>query len=414
MIAPEKTLPLSPKSCLYSDRLFAIYRHRSQPAVAIVFFATHDGIELFLDRLRDRAGQSLADFDLVDGTDGRNLGGRAGEECFVGNVEHFARNHLLDDGNVQVTRDLQHGIAGDAWEHGVAQRRGDQFVAMSEEYVLARAFADIAVHVESNSFGVAIDDSFHLDELRVHVIGARLGHRRQGVRSKTRPGGDAGVATFALSAQIFSPGIVDDVNLSRRVERIHPCLAVAAEDDGPHIAWPRAVTANGFKHGFHQLVASVIHVDAIDLGRIKQALDVFIGAENRGTRFRVVAADSLEYRGAIVDHVRHHVNRRFIPGNELAIVPDIFRLLDCHADSFSCDLRNEAESVRGARRENPTSVTEHYSPSRSGTNPRCNMNVGAPLGECWDRKKKMWGQPSSAAQRPAGAIPNSECLPARI
>ncbi len=32
-------------------------------------------------------------------------------------------------------------------------------------------------------------------------------------------------------------------------------------------------------------------------------------------------------------HVRHHVNRRFIPGNELAIVPDIFRLLDCHADS---------------------------------------------------------------------------------
>src|SRR6202042_3961444 len=53
----------------------------------------------------------------------------------------------------------------------------------------------------------------------------------------------------------------------------------------------------------------------------------------------------LEYRGAIVDHVRHYVNRRFIPGNELAIVPDIFRLLDCHADSFSCDLRNEAESV---------------------------------------------------------------------
>jgi hypothetical protein len=30
------------------------------------------------------------------------------------------------------------------------------------------------------------------------------------------------------------------------------------------------------------------------------------------------------------------VNRRVIPGDELAIVPDAFRLLNSHADSFGC------------------------------------------------------------------------------
>jgi hypothetical protein len=33
--------------------------------------------------------------------------------------------------------------------------------------------------------------------------------------------------------------------------------------------------------------------------------------------------------------VRHHVNGGFVPGNELAVVPDFVGLLDCHADSFA-------------------------------------------------------------------------------
>ena len=55
---------------------------------------------------------------------GRDLGGGAGEEHLVGDVEHFARDHLLDHRNLQVARDLQDGIAGDARQHRIAQRRG--------------------------------------------------------------------------------------------------------------------------------------------------------------------------------------------------------------------------------------------------------------------------------------------------
>jgi hypothetical protein len=39
------------------------------------------------------------------------------EESFVGDVEHLARNHLLDDWDVQVARNLQHGVARDPGQH---------------------------------------------------------------------------------------------------------------------------------------------------------------------------------------------------------------------------------------------------------------------------------------------------------
>src|ERR1019366_8921891 len=53
--------------------------------------------------------------------------------------------------------------------------------------------------------------------------------------------------------------------------------------------------------------------------------------------------------------------------DELAIVPDVFRLLDRHADSFSLRsvtrLNPSSGTARGARRENPTHVRGHYSRS---------------------------------------------------
>src|SRR4029077_14827568 len=105
---------------LYSDWLLAAHRHGSEPAVAVGLLTAHDGVKLFLDRLGDGANPALADFDLVHGADGSDLRGRAGEEGFVGDVEHFARNHLLDNRDAQVAGDLERRIAGDAGQHGVA------------------------------------------------------------------------------------------------------------------------------------------------------------------------------------------------------------------------------------------------------------------------------------------------------
>src|SRR5260370_26981144 len=89
----------SNKPELYSDRLFAAGlasdRDRREPVVAVALLAPHDGVELLLQCLGDRTNRPFADLDLIHGTDPGNLGRGAGEECFVGDVEHLARNHLL-------------------------------------------------------------------------------------------------------------------------------------------------------------------------------------------------------------------------------------------------------------------------------------------------------------------------------
>src|SRR5271166_1823871 len=99
---------------LYAHRLFAAYRHRRQPAMAVGLLAAHDGVKLFLDRLGDRAHSALAHLDFVDRANRRDLRRGSSEEGFVADVEHLAWNHLLDKRNAQVARNLHHGIAGDA------------------------------------------------------------------------------------------------------------------------------------------------------------------------------------------------------------------------------------------------------------------------------------------------------------
>src|ERR1700731_1775431 len=206
---------------------------------------------------------------------------------------------------------------------------------MHNEKVLARAFADESVDVERDAFGVSVDDSFHLNELRVHVVRARLGHGRQGVGSEARPRGNTDVTAFALAAEVFSPRIIDDVDFSGRVERIYPCLAIAAQNYGPDVAGPYCVVGDGFDHALDDFFAREIQINAIDLGRIYQPLNVFLGAENRRAAGQRVTANAFEDRRAIVNHVRHHMNCGLVPGDELAVVPDLIGLLDCHAHSFA-------------------------------------------------------------------------------
>src|ERR1700752_727773 len=74
----------------YADRLF--HRNGRKPVMAIRDTAFDDAEELLLDRLRDRPHRSVADLDLVDGTNRRDLGSRAAEEHLVSDIEHFAWN----------------------------------------------------------------------------------------------------------------------------------------------------------------------------------------------------------------------------------------------------------------------------------------------------------------------------------
>ena len=63
------------------------------------------------------------------------------------------------------------------------ERRRVEHVVADDEDVLAAAFADVAGDVERDALRVAVGDRFHLDQLRVRVVGRRLRQRRERVRA---------------------------------------------------------------------------------------------------------------------------------------------------------------------------------------------------------------------------------------
>src|SRR5579864_406374 len=223
---------------------------------------------------------------------------------------------------------------------------------MHQEQVLARALTDESAHVERDTFRVAVDDGFHLDELGVHVVRAGLRHCRQRIGSQPRPRRDTHVAAIGLAAQIFSPRIIDDVDLGRRVERVHACLAISAQHNWAYVAGPRAVVPDHIEHALNQLLAGEVDVDAVDLGRVEQPLHVFVGSENGWAAGQFVAANAFEDRRAVMDDVRHHMNGGVVPVDELAIVPDLLGLLNRHAHSLKVAalLNNYIRGMQGIGR----------------------------------------------------------------
>src|SRR5207237_2937577 len=106
-----------------TDWLLAGYRDRSQPVMTVRLLATNNGVELFLNGPGDWPGYTFSDIDLVNGTDGRDLGGGAGEKSLVSDIQHFARDCLFDNLDSVITGDLQRVVMSVAWRDGRARRR---------------------------------------------------------------------------------------------------------------------------------------------------------------------------------------------------------------------------------------------------------------------------------------------------
>src|ERR1700681_1531506 len=100
-----------------------------------------------------------------------------------------------------------------------------------------------------------------------------------------------------------------------------------------------------FDHGTHDLVTGEGDVDAVNAGGVDEALHVFGGAENRGAGRQRVTTNALKHRRAVVHNVRHHVEGRVVPGDELAVVPDFVRLLNGHADSSGIKIRGSEPGI---------------------------------------------------------------------
>ncbi len=57
---------------------------------------------------------------------------------------------------------------------------------------------------------------------------------------------------------------------------------------------------------------------------------MLIGAKDGRAGRRGVAANPLKYGRTIMNHVRHHVDVRVFPADELSFVPDLVGLLQRH------------------------------------------------------------------------------------
>src|SRR5437868_5222748 len=185
--------------------------------MAVGLGAAGYGEEFVLQLAGDRAGYAFADLDVVDGTDGCDFDGGAGKEDFVDDVEHFARDYLLLHRDLQVFGDFHDRVAGDAGQNAGGEWGSVQSAVVDQENIHAGAFADVAVGVKGNAFGVAVEAGFHADQLRIHVVGGGLGHGGQRIGCDAGPRADADIDTFGerFRAEVGSPGPASHVDVDR-------------------------------------------------------------------------------------------------------------------------------------------------------------------------------------------------------
>ena len=134
-----------------------------------------------------------------------------------------------------------------------------------------------------------------------------------------------------IAGDVLAPGEVGDVDLDRRLQRVDAHLAIAAKGDGTDVAGRNAVRFNHVDDGSRKLLGGVRQRHAIDLRGVDQARHVLRQAEDSGAVRLGVAADTLEDRRAVVDHMRHDVDLRLVPGDELSVVPDVSGSLQGHS-----------------------------------------------------------------------------------
>src|SRR5437868_2119142 len=86
----------SQKRPIFLDTHCLLHRYLGEPTMSVGHSPFDDIEEFFMQRASDWAGLAVTDCNLIDGADWRDLRGGAGKEDFVRDVEHLARNHLLD------------------------------------------------------------------------------------------------------------------------------------------------------------------------------------------------------------------------------------------------------------------------------------------------------------------------------
>src|SRR5262249_25023465 len=110
-------------------------------------------------------------------------------------------------------------------------------------------------------------------------------------------------------------------------------VRVAPPDERADVALGEPVRGHGVDARALDLLGRERQLHAVDLRRVREALDVLAEPEDRGPLLGVVAADAFEHAGSVVEDVRQHVYLGVVPGHELAVHPDLLALGQCHGAS---------------------------------------------------------------------------------
>src|SRR5579864_4642186 len=84
------------------------------PVLVLVHLAANGRVIHLLNAAGYRSGPAVAQHPVVDGLDGHDLGGRAGQERLVGDVQVRPQDVLELDVEAEVAGDGDHRILGDA------------------------------------------------------------------------------------------------------------------------------------------------------------------------------------------------------------------------------------------------------------------------------------------------------------
>jgi len=243
------------------------------------------------------------------------LGGGPGEEHLVGQVELRACNRALLDPVAEVAGDLHHRVAGDAIEDRRGVRRRAEHPVSDKEDVLARALRDTAVLVEEDRLVVAGVRRLGLGQNRVQVLAGGLRVGDQAVARDRPPRGDLGpdAVPLAVLAEVGAPRPDRDDHLDRRVLCIEPHLAIATKRERPDVAGPQSVAPDQFVRRLAQLVGRVGQLEVVELGRLRQPLEVVAVPKDSRAALGLIAADPLEDAGAVVQSMAEHVDLGISP-----------------------------------------------------------------------------------------------------
>lgn len=280
---------------------------------------------------RDLARLAGPDLAVVDLADGRHLRGSASEERLVGEVELVAGDRRLLDGDAVLAGEREDGVAGDAGEDAAGQRRGDELALLDDEQVLAGAFADVAVHVRQDGLVVAAELRLALGEDAVRVL---TGHfRLRQAHADVVPMPRADLATNArrerLGAEVRPPFPGDDEAAVLVVGRVDAHRPVGDVDHRPEVRLVHPVGAGQRDVRVVDLRPGEFRLQKRELARVEEAIGVGVQPEHGGPSVGpFVGPHALERRDAVVKAVREHRETSAVPVHELAVHPDLLRLVD--------------------------------------------------------------------------------------